>query len=130
MKKVLLFFLLLLPVVAQACFQVGQQPSAVRNKDIKVRFAYDGKAIANAPVSLWTRKKGTIARSTTDSNGWSVFRDLPSGEYRVALESPSYETNEVVLTRIDTAKTAMLVNFTGDYCRSVAVVPDRSVNQP
>jgi hypothetical protein len=109
-----------------ACFQVGEQPSNLRNKDIKVRFTYDANPIGNAPVSLWSRKRGTIAQGSTDSNGWSVFKDLPDGEYRVDLHSPSSETVKVMLTRADNSKTAMIVRFTGDYCRSVSVIADRS----
>ena len=113
MKVICLLLVLLVPLAAMACFQVG---------DIKVRFTFDGKPIISAPVSLCSHKKGTLARSSTDSNGWCVFKEIPDGEYKVALHSPSEETLSIIFRRTDTDKTAISVKFYGDYCPHVTVM--------
>src|SRR5260370_29729840 len=122
MKKIMLLVVLLFAPAAWACFQIGDSPVTLHNTDIKVYFAYAGKAMAGNPVTLWSRKKGTIARVSTDQDGWGIFKDVPAGEYKVILQSPSYETFEVRLDSFRTVKTSMAVHFdTSDYCRTVRI---------
>ena len=125
-KILRLITLLFVPLTALACFQVGQAPTTLHDKDIKVRFLFDGKPIANAPVSLWSHQKGTITRGSTDSYGWCVLKEIPPGEYQVRLNGPSPESVNVVLTRSETGKSAMLVSFVGDWCQQVSVIQDKS----
>jgi len=121
-KKIMLLAVLLYVPTAWACLQISDSPVTLHNTDIKVHFAYVGKAMAGDPVTLWSRKKGTIARASTDKEGWCVFKDVPPGEYKVILQSPSHETFNVVLDSIGTVKTSMAVHFdTWDYCRSVRI---------
>src|SRR5260370_38596716 len=83
--------------------------------------------MAGNPVTLGSRKKGTIARVSTDQDGWGIFKDVPPGEYKVILQSPSYETFEVRLDSFGTVKTSMAVHFdTSDYCRTVRITVHES----
>ena len=116
---------LVAPATALACFQIGGNPSILQNRDVKVRFTFEGKPISNAPVSLWNQKKGTIAKSETDSNGWCVFKGIPSGEYEIKLHRPSHESFRIEVQRSETDKTAMKVNFFGDWCNQVAIIKDK-----
>lgn len=126
MKVLRLLAFLLTPLTALACFQVEQTPTTLHNKDIKVRFMLNGKPIADAPVSLLTHQNRKVARGSTDSNGWCVLKGIPDGEYRVILNSPSYETVDVVLSRSGAEKTAMSVSFVGDWCQQVSIIQDKS----
>ena len=124
-KKIALLTVLLFAPAAWACFQINDSPVTLRNTDIKVHFVYGGKAMAGDPVTLWSRKKGTISRASTDKEGWCVFKAVPAGEYKVALQSPSYESFDILLTSSGNMKTWMAVDFVGDYCRSTRVLPER-----
>src|SRR5258708_32155763 len=106
-KKITLIAVLVFAPGAWACWQTNESPVKLHNSDIKVHFAYAGKAMAGNPVTLWSRKKGTIARGSTDQDGWGIFKDVPPGEYKVILQSPSYETFEVRLDSFGTVKTSM-----------------------
>ncbi len=123
-KTILLLAVLLFAPAAWACFQINDSPVTLHNTDIKIHFAYTGKAMAGDPVTLWSRKKGTISRASTDKEGWCVFKDVPAGEYKVALQSPSYESFDILLTPSGNMKTWMAVDFVGDYCRSTRVSPE------
>jgi hypothetical protein len=125
-KTFCLLAILIVPATILACFQVGQAPATLQNKDIKVRFTFDGKPLGGVPVSLWSHKRGTIAKGNTDSNGWFVFKGIPAGDYKVELYSPSRESVSVVLDEAKTTKTAMSVNFFGDWCQQVSIVADKS----
>jgi hypothetical protein len=118
--------ILFAPAAALACFQIGGSPSVLQNKDVKVRFTFDGKPLSNAPVSLWNHKKGTIAKSETASNGWCVFKGIPVGEYKLMLHGPSNESFRIELQRSETDKTAMKVNFVDEWCSQMAIIQDRS----
>lgn len=122
MKKFALLAVLLVAPAAWACFQISDSPVTLHNTDIKVHFALIGKAMPGVPVSLWSRKKGTISSVNTDQDGWCIFKDVPAGEYRLSLKSPSSESFNVVLDRIGTVKTSMAAHFdTWDYCRTVRI---------
>jgi hypothetical protein len=121
-KKIALLAVLIFAPATWACWQTTDSPIKLHNTDIKVHFAYIGKAMPGAPVSLWSRRKGTISRVNTDQDGWVIFKDIPAGEYKVILQSPSYETFDVVLDSIGAVKTSMAVHFdTWDYCRTVRI---------
>jgi hypothetical protein len=124
-KKLALLAGLVLAPSVWACWQINDSPVTLHNTDIKVRFAYEGKAMAGDPVTLWSRKKGTLSRASTDKEGWCVFKDLPVGEYKVVLQSPSYEPFDVLLAPSGNVKTWVAVDFVGDYCRSTRVYPER-----
>ncbi len=125
MKKIALLAVLLFAPAAWACFQINDSPVTLHNSDLKVHFAYAGKAMTGDAVTLSSRKRGTISRVNTDKEGWCVFKDVPAGEYKVVLQSPSYETFDVLLTPSGNVKTWMAVDFIGDYCRSTRVLPER-----
>ena len=122
MKKIALLAVLVFAPAAWACYQINDSPVILHNTDIKVHFAYIRNAMAGAPVTLWSRKKGMISRANTDKDGWCVFKDVPPGEYKVIQQSPSYESFDVVLDRLGTVKTSMAVHFdTWDYCHTVRI---------
>jgi hypothetical protein len=124
-KKVALLAVLLFAPAAWACYQINDSPVTLHNTDLKVHFAYAGKAMVGDPVTLWSRKRGTISKISTDKEGWCVFKDVPAGEYKVTLQSPSYESFDVFLTPSGNVKTWMAVDFIGDYCRSTRASPER-----
>lgn len=125
MKKSVLATLVLIPSSVLACWQAGGPLHQIQNDAIKARLTYDLKPIANAPVTLWTRKKGLISSTHTDKNGWFAFKDVAPGEYRVTLVGSSYEPFEVVLSPAKEYKTELFINFYADWCRDVSIIRDR-----
>jgi len=124
-KKIAPLAVLVITPAAWACFQINESSVTLHNTDIKARFAYAGKPMADDPVSLSSRKRGTFSKGSTDKEGWYVFKDVPEGEYKVTLHSPSYESFDVLLTRNGNVKTWVAVDFVGDYCMSIRVLPER-----
>lgn len=122
MRLFLLCVVLISPITALACFQTDIPTAKVQNTEIKGRFMFEGKPIVNAFVTLRNKKTRGVKSTHTDETGQFTFKDLPSGEYKVAMVGPSNESFDVIFKNAPFAKDSIVINFFDDWCISVRVL--------
>lgn len=94
-------------------FLAQPEPTPVVPKGIKVNR---GLAILGAPrgyTAAVKRESATLkSESDTDKDGFVWFKDLPIGEYNLALSAPGYRESEFPVSL--RTKTGKVVNYSTD----------------
>ncbi|GAC1631303.1 MAG: hypothetical protein NVS9B14_02950 [Candidatus Acidiferrum sp.] len=80
-----------------------------------------------AVVLLQNRKRSVSLHITADEQGWVRFPKVSSGNYKLVMVGPSYESFDVVLGRSSANAQAILISFSEDYCSHVSLGTDPTV---
>lgn len=124
-KRILVAILTLTPATAFACYQIAGPPARISNSSIKVHLTFDNKPITNGLVTLWNSKNEVVSRARSNKDGLVSFEKIRPGKYKFVLVYPSDESIDIIVDTPIGAKSALSVNFHGDWCRSVLVTSDK-----
>src|SRR5579864_1590798 len=126
MRTILSVCLVFTPVCVSACWQAKQKPSLIENSDIRGVFSYEHKPL-QATLRLEDAAGKVIANGRTNADGSFVFPAIKPGKYRLRMLKPSWEKVDIILfshSDLLHKATTLRVNYSGDFCQEVAVVPE------
>jgi hypothetical protein len=100
-------------------------PYPVENTKISGIFTYQQKPMGAALLRLEDASGHSVANGKTDAQGTFEFTSLKPGIYRLRMLKPSYESLDIKLVGPSGwhGKTALRINFFGDFCQEVKIVP-------
>lgn len=127
MVKKLVFFVGLFFFLAASLFSViASEVGGLRGKVVDEK----GKGVAEAKVSV-TSSDGRSIDVTTDSKGEFIYKDLPAGDYSIAVDAKGFKGSELVQKQhVSSGKTTKLGgNIVLERSQSVTVLRGAVFNE-
>src|SRR5437762_5525967 len=109
---------------------VGLQAQSTLNQQISGQVTdASGAVLANAAITVTNQDTGLVRNTRTNSDGFYVVPDLPTGKYRVSAEAPAF-AKQIVDNNPLATNVSIVVNFKmqlGSQADSVTVQADALV---